>query len=357
MIRTRKIFFIAANPLDQKSTEWEIEHKAMNKILNGSQYEISSVLVRANVVDLKDYATNNFWLIHFSGHGTEGGKLIFEDTDRYASSMRKNDFIEWIEAMDNLHCLYLSACQSDELVAELEHKVDYVIGFKNKILNEDAIEFSKAFYESLVVYATVPFAFKDACRKLKRHKFKGDVKPVFTSKYAHIMDAILEGKTTELRLKYNRQQDVLTEIDLLEQDVNRTRLEVNTKNEAEKEVFLQCLREAPYPREAVWFADNQEDLASRLSATILDGKTEYEQIFFAKDLKTTFYFLKASILTYEHKEFTKADLKAARMSISPVNKSFYRQAYEMLPTLVPTCYSSEFVVYLRANCNYIKGLL
>ena len=157
MGHSKKILFIAANPPDYKVIEWEREHKAISKILKNSQYKISSVLTRANADDLDDYAQKQFWLIHFSGHGCEGGKLIFEDENRNGFIMRKDDFVDWLDEMNGLKCVFLSACETDELAAEIESIVDYAIGFKGTILNEDAIEFAKAFYESLTKYQTVPF--------------------------------------------------------------------------------------------------------------------------------------------------------------------------------------------------------
>ena len=211
---SKKILFIAANPLNYKVIEWEKEHKAINKVLKNSQYEVSSVLTRANADDLEDYVQNKFWLIHFSGHGCEGGKLIFEDENRKGFIMRKSDFLGWIDEMNGLKCVFLSACETDELASEIEGIVDYVIGFKGTILNEDAIEFAKAFYESLTKFQTIPFAYKDARQKLRRRKYQGQIDSVFKSKFNYIMDAIYTGKTNELKAKYAENQALIEEIDL-----------------------------------------------------------------------------------------------------------------------------------------------
>jgi hypothetical protein len=355
MNKSKEILFIAANPQNHTLTEWEDEHKAINKILNGSNYHISSVLTRANADDLKDYNSKKFWLIHFSGHGTEGGKLVFEDENREGFTMRKDDFLDWVEDMNGLRCVYLAACQTDELATEIQGLVDYAIGFKNNILNKDVIEFSKAFYESLKTFETVPLAYKDARRKLRRNKYIGKIDSVLKSKYNTVMDAIFTGKTNELKAKYANEQSFLEEIDLLQQDVNRMKLDNDPLNEGGQQLFFDLLKDSPYPRGTLWFAENQEVLANKLSNSVLDGKTEYEQIFFAKSLKTAFNFLRASLVAVDYKEFTKSDLKSVTTGIG--KKAHYENAFTLLPSLLPDSYSEEFKSYLRENCNYIKGLL
>ena len=345
---SKKILFIAANPNNYEVIEWEQEHKAITKILKNSQYEVSSVLARATASDLDHYEKDKFWLIHFSGHGCEGGKLVFEDDNRKGFIMRKDDFLNWISTMNGLKCVFLSACETDELAAEIEGMVDYAIGFKETILNEDAIEFCKAFYESLIQFETVPFAYKDARMKLRRRKYQGASNVVLKSKYNYIMNGIYEGKTEELKARYAENEVLVAEIDLLQQEANRMK-------KGGQKLFMKLLRDNPYPQGVVWFDENMESLAFKLSAIVLNGRAENEQKYFAMDLKIAFNFLLSALVTFDHKDFTKADLKDKNPRI--VKTTYYKQAFDLLPTLAPNTYSDEFILYLRENCNYIKGLL
>ena len=344
---SKKILFIAANPNGYETIEWELEHKAIIKVLKNSQYEVSSVLARAMASDLDDYAKKKFWLIHFSGHGCEGGKLIFEDENREGFIMRKDDFLNWLSAMNGLKCVFLSACETDELAAEIEGMVDYAIGFKGTILNEDAIEFCKAFYESLTRCETLPFAYKDARMKLRRRKYQGASNVVLKSKYNYIMSAIYEGKTKELKAQYAENEALVAEIDLIQQEVNRMKA-------GGQKLFMELLRDNPYPRGVLWFDENMESLAFKLSHIVLNGKSEYEQKYFALDLKVAFNLLRSALVTFDLKGFTKANLKD--VTIRVVKTAYYKQAFDLLPTLVPDTYSDEFIAYLRENCTYIKGL-
>lgn len=356
MTHSNKILFIAANPSGYDTIEWEKEHKAINKTLKNSQYEVTTLLSSATAKDLDDYAQNKFWLIHFSGHGTEGGKLIFEDDNGKGFIMRKDDFLHWLEGMNRLKCVFLSACDSDELADDIHKIVDYAIGFKETILNEDAIEFVKAFYESLTKWQNIPLAYREARYKLRRRKYTGTINSVFKSKYNYIMEAIFSKKTNDVRAKYAHQQEILAEIDLLETEIDKLKMDIASVKTGGHDLSLQLIKNSPYPSALIWFLDNQEALAYKLSAILLNDKQEDEQSYFADDLVIAFNFLLSSLATVDYKEFTKRDLKDALTFV--VKKIYYQQALDILPTLVPPdSYSPEFVVYLRENCRYIKGLL
>ena len=118
---------------------------------------------------------------------------------------------------------------------------------------------------------------------------------------------------------------------------------------------MELLRDNPYPHGVLWFDENMESLAFKLSSKVLNGKSEREQKHFAWDLEVVFTLLRSVLVTFDHKDFTKANLKDVTMRA--VNVTYYKQALDLMPTLVPDTYSPEFVLYLRENCNYIKGLL
>lgn len=351
----KRVLFIAANPQDLAPIEWDAEFKVMNNRLK-RDYEID-LIPRATAVDLSNYEHEEYWLIHFTGHGKDGEKIVLEqNTDRNSLVYRKNDFINFISTIRDLKCVLISACDTEKLVTEMKEKDYYVIAFKGKIFNNDAIAFADKFYKNLSIYQTIPFAFKKTTEQLSAEKYKGKgkIEPIFTSKYQYIMNKILKGQTNDLKEKYAERKDILKEIELLEEDKTL----VDTLGSANKDLhnlFYDLLKESPYPHGTFWFAENKERLAEQASSTLLYDIDITVQKYFIKDFDTLLDYLQSVLVTNDFQEYTRNDIDVSLVKV--VDIEYYKRGLDLLPTFIPKDCKGEFELYFKLSCDYIKGLL
>lgn len=89
-------------------------------------------------------------VVHFSGHGTNTGELIVENDFGACEPIPPTGLGRLFGILqDRVMCVVLNACHSEAQAKEIAKHVNFVVGMKNKIYDDSAIIFSKAFYEAL----------------------------------------------------------------------------------------------------------------------------------------------------------------------------------------------------------------
>ena len=118
-------------------------------------------------------------IIHFSGHGTEDGQIVLEDSSGQAKPLSVQavklvfaNFSQWLQVV------VLNACYSAALADALVDNVDAVVGMKSSVLDAVAITFSANFYRALGFGRTVQDAFSQAVASLALEAVGGDGVPV-----------------------------------------------------------------------------------------------------------------------------------------------------------------------------------
>lgn len=360
MSERRKILFIAANPTASAVSEitWMTEYKAMDNIFNKSRFY--------NHIDLKpnfdttpeeflDYVQgSNIWLLHFCGHGNKNGKMILQDINNDIFPVRNSDFLDVINDVQGLKCIFLNACNSHILIEETQEYIDYSIGFEGIVDNYDAVEFVKNFYENLGKVETIPMAFRLAKQKMSFKKSK-NVKIVFKCKNSFIMEAIISGKRLKLEERYAQNAYLQEEYDRINRDITHTQALSEAENLVNDNLFWQVLKESPSPNYSgvIWFNDNRVALAYELARLVMPNETLKNQEYLGEDIVSLFEYLRASLASVEVK-FTKRDIKRVSLTF---DKQYYITAFERLTEHVPQSYSADFLPFFRDNINYIKSLL
>ena len=196
----KKILVLAANP--QNTTRLSL-HKEVEDIKRALQEatnrENSSNSVSFEIEEL--YATGTEQIsraildfkpniIHFSGHGSGAQGLCFEGEDghsQYVTGDRLRGLLGLFA--DNIECVLLNACYSDEQATEFVEHINYAIGMKQSILDATAIKFAAEFYYALATHdpeyclgTPVEFAFEFACKAIKVENLAGDSIPVLRRK-------------------------------------------------------------------------------------------------------------------------------------------------------------------------------
>jgi hypothetical protein len=162
-----KVLFVAAGPRDAPALALKTELE-----------KTTSRLYRARaprLIDFKEVWSAQFAdltgplqdekpdIVHFSGHGTDGGDLLFEGNDSLGARIPSRAFVELLStesAKQHVRCVLLNACYTEGLALQLVAHVDFVIGSPAPIGDAAAIAFSEAFYPTLAREKSVKEAFK-----------------------------------------------------------------------------------------------------------------------------------------------------------------------------------------------------
>ena len=172
-----KILFLASNPMDTGELQLEREFREIQQILlqkTGKEEDLKARfhLDSRNSAGRMDFVSTLVRkpnIIHFAGHGSAGGK---ETGRRSAPGIqdplaeeRRGIILEGIggksdatgpelaklirEVADEIDCVVLNACYSEEQAKAILDDVPYVIGMSSAIYDETAINFATVFYTAL----------------------------------------------------------------------------------------------------------------------------------------------------------------------------------------------------------------
>ncbi|MEO9320323.1 MAG: CHAT domain-containing protein [Nitrososphaera sp.] len=108
-------------------------------------------------------------ILHFSGHGSDQGRLIFENQNGGGDEAPSLAIASLFEILNSnrtpidptniLRCIVLSACYSLEQAEAISRYVDCVVGVSRAIKDESAIVFSTSFYRGLSYGMSAQAAF------------------------------------------------------------------------------------------------------------------------------------------------------------------------------------------------------
>lgn len=364
----RKILFVAAEPIGLPVTYWQKEYKSIIDVFNFSKLK-DYCLLEAEF----DTKSNDFllalerepWLIHFSGHGTQDGNLVFVDKHKEKFTARTRDLIPFFEESKTLKCVLFCSCHSSKLVEETKKVVEYSIGFEGPVENEDAIAFISQFYRNLSLVKTIDAAFNRAVNVFSFNKYQGEVKPILQLRKKYLIEEIMKNNNQEARLELERElsakkkwaEETQQEIAMLEIDMRRLVKLDNEVAEANEELiseFNKLKTTSPHPSGVFWFFENKNNIVKQLSERLLFDKTEQDREYFAEELDILFDFLSTSLAMEGTSKFTKANLNGVRT----FPKSAYKKAFDDLKNLVPESKRTEgFMAFLQDNVRYIKNLI
>lgn len=153
-----RILFLTANPFEGNSSEPPLklyrEFESIDDKIQLSEYRHEFELIprfSSSLFRLHEYIIRfRPQIIHFSGHGTKSGELVFQD--QYGGNQIAN-----INAIKNIfgilhkgiRYVVLNSCFSENQAQLISQYVDCVIGIANEIYDQAAIGFATNFYFGL----------------------------------------------------------------------------------------------------------------------------------------------------------------------------------------------------------------
>lgn len=162
--RVFKILFLAANPKDTPALRLDREVRSIDEALRDGLLRDRFLLEQqwaVRVTDLQEaFLRYEPDIVHFTGHGSDGGGLIVETTDGYPLAVAPEALTELFRILHGrVRCVVLNACYSALQAEAIAEQVECVVGMAGSVLDDTAIEFAGAFYQALAYGKAVKTAF------------------------------------------------------------------------------------------------------------------------------------------------------------------------------------------------------
>jgi hypothetical protein len=173
-----RILLFASNPLSTGRLAIEEEARAIAERLRLSRDRDAFDLITCWAVrpaDLLQYL-NQYrpHVVHFSGHGARTGELLLSAGDGTGRPVDAAALAELFRIMgDDVRVVLLNACYTDTQARAISRHVDFVIGTRAPVTDDEATVFAAAFYSALGFGRTVPQAFDQAKASLMVHGLTG----------------------------------------------------------------------------------------------------------------------------------------------------------------------------------------
>ncbi len=149
------ILFLAANPKGTEPLRLDEEVRAIDRALQQSKFRDKFELAQhwaVRVAELQSLLLRHEpAIVHFSGHGSSTGELLFDDGEMGESQTASLHAISRLFEVlrDKIRCVLLNACYTKAQAAEIAKHVPCVIGMSKAVGDGAAMQFAAAFYEAL----------------------------------------------------------------------------------------------------------------------------------------------------------------------------------------------------------------
>lgn len=163
-----RILFLGSNPMDSVRLRLDTEVREIDRALTtaalGSRFELfQKWAVRTSELQMH-LLRHRPHLLHFSGHGSPSSAIYFEGDDGRAQPVDGARLARLLGQFNNdLRCVVLNACYSEEQARAIAAQVDCVVGMSTAVMDQAAVRFSASFYQSLAFGCTVRAAFDLSC--------------------------------------------------------------------------------------------------------------------------------------------------------------------------------------------------
>jgi WD40 repeat protein len=181
----QSILFLAANPdgLRQVGKELREIKEGLRRSQERDRFSLTPCLdVRPRDIQraLLDESPH---IIHFAGRGVGKDGLVFED-ELGNPKLVDGAALAGLFALfaDQIQCVVLNGCYSEVQSQAIAQHIEYVIGIREEISNEAALEFAIGFYDALGAGRDVEFAHRLGCSAIQIGGLSEHLAPVLVQK-------------------------------------------------------------------------------------------------------------------------------------------------------------------------------
>jgi hypothetical protein len=177
-----KILVLAANPLSTDRLQLDEEIREIQTRVRASAHrdllQIETRLaVRPNDV-IQAVLEFEPDVIHFIGHGSDTGELIFLDDSGNAVPVSLTGLAALMRAIrSSVRLVFLNACYSAQQADIIGQEIDFVVGMSDSVFDEAAIEFAATFYGALGFGRSITECFEIARSSLLLNNIPGEDTP------------------------------------------------------------------------------------------------------------------------------------------------------------------------------------
>ncbi len=168
---TLRILFLAVNPKDTQRLRLDEEIRDIDDALYRSNLRDKFYIEQQWAVRMDDL--QGFLLrykpdiVHFSGHGSSASEIILEDNTGNSYSVTPHALSRVFSLLkDNIRCVLLNACYSQQQAQAIAQHIDCVVGMTKAIGDAAAIDFARAFYQALGYGRSAKTAFDLGCAQI-----------------------------------------------------------------------------------------------------------------------------------------------------------------------------------------------
>jgi CHAT domain len=166
MVLEKTILVLASNPTELAKLKLKNEFNAIKegvkRFSNDSvRYRVESVWDTRPIEIHRAILEYRPQILHFCGHGDING-LTFENEQGQAQNVSGQALATLLQSskfQKHLECVVLNACYSENQSDEIVQHINYVVGIKDTVRDQMAINFSIGFYEAL---GSIDSSFEDA---------------------------------------------------------------------------------------------------------------------------------------------------------------------------------------------------
>ena len=171
MKRTIRILFLAANPKDTPSLRLDEEIRGIDTALRGADFRDRFDIKQqwaVRVADLQNHLLRyKPDIVHFSGHGSSTSEIVLEDITGNSHIVPARALSQVFSILkDNIRCVVLNACYSQQQAQAIAEHIDCVIGMSQAVGDIAAVSFAAAFYQALGYGRNVKTAFDLGCSQI-----------------------------------------------------------------------------------------------------------------------------------------------------------------------------------------------
>jgi len=159
-----KILFLAANPGDTNKLALDEEIREITSKIRAAEHRDSIDLISAWAVKPDDLLQllnqHKPQIVHFSGHGSNSGKIILTDNNGVSKTVSSRAIQTLFTTLkDNIRAVVLNACYSKEQAKAITQVIDCAVGMNGSIEDNAAITFAASFYRAIGFGRSVKDAF------------------------------------------------------------------------------------------------------------------------------------------------------------------------------------------------------
>ena len=160
-----KVLFLASSPQDQGYLRLDVEVRSITEKIRASEHRDAVDLVSRWAVRTSDLLQHlnehSPDIVHFSGHGSATGDIIFEGPDGSGRAVTKDAIVQLMNATaGNIRLVIFNSCFSRNQAEAVTKHIDAAVGMNASIGDEAAEVFAAQFYSAIGFGKSVKIAFE-----------------------------------------------------------------------------------------------------------------------------------------------------------------------------------------------------